>query len=888
MTIGAEGKSEDDPKVILVHYYQKLSPPITLSFKTAFKDYNDAPLGSNFSGTQYWRSEFHCPISRQIYHSGLNYLQLMEASATSFSQAKMEQQEYIVSSDYVYFRTKKASQRSAAKAALEMLMGQQRTLFRSFQEVWQYQHPDEQQKQLERNNSLIKISSFLIPSDDDDDDVDYDENSSLEEDEGDNRSQNKLPHTINNYGNSSAWAERMYQLGIRSPNQFCMFFSQVSNSSMSATLNKNIDNQSNKRSTFIRCCIDTFAPKRLTAWGAPARTKVDAIASAVTLLEEVLTNNGSDGREASSGKKAFSSLEAVAQLRKCVPTICRYNFSLLPCFTKPILTTASSPLFLYELTFSLTSTSERTGTSGYEFTDFTSLVSHLCGLEQSTTKLSRLGILFPMDVMPTTSRATTNRKPSLEMHNTTKNAFDNGVETTDTSKIKATFTLGSLNKNIALPVEVDVQLTSRTLIDPITQHQLDLTKHFHDTMDLWKLYGLIDQNQQLLKSSNQGKTFSPMDRTYLLVPLLPTNASSDESDHTLRIDWNLLNKLFNGEVTPYIEKKYRRMLIFSSALTAFIILLCSVVLLYCGDHEDGRKEQTTISIYFAFQNLLHISVCDYYRRQRFLFLFCTAVAGFMFVAFFSKTKILKDVTEFGVEYAQNKFMVQEIKGSRKIYIPCNNKKDVKFPLNYLYELYEATAIPSQEHLTSQSREAHLKKYNGLDLATATYVDYYFKKYGIKIKHKFVPLIPARVYHSTSKLATDCSDSVVHIVPELVNVLPLPRDILFMSQYRTSYLTSIEIAVSIFHVESWLRDLAVKVSFLMPMITEANKVNNRSSHHDQQGERDRYRLSTADYLKDALCHNCQGNGNAFQRLEFVGDAGRSFYVYELTFAIIFLI
>ena len=41
----------------------------------------------------------------------------------------------------------------------------------------------------------------------------------------------------------------------------------------------------------IRCCIDTFAPRRLTAWGTPAKTKTDAIASAVTLLEEILTNN---------------------------------------------------------------------------------------------------------------------------------------------------------------------------------------------------------------------------------------------------------------------------------------------------------------------------------------------------------------------------------------------------------------------------------------------------------------------------------------------------------------------------------------------------------------------------------------------------------------------
>jgi len=43
---------------------------------------------------QYWRSEFHCQITHQIYHSSLNYLQITEASAvTDLSQIKVEQQQ---------------------------------------------------------------------------------------------------------------------------------------------------------------------------------------------------------------------------------------------------------------------------------------------------------------------------------------------------------------------------------------------------------------------------------------------------------------------------------------------------------------------------------------------------------------------------------------------------------------------------------------------------------------------------------------------------------------------------------------------------------------------------------------------------------------------------
>jgi hypothetical protein len=220
------------------------------------------------------------------------------------------------------------------------------------------------------------------------------------------------------------------------------------------------------------------------------------------------------------------------------------------------------------------------------------------------------------------------------------------------------------------------------------------------------------------------------------------------------------------------------------------------------------------------------------------------------------------------EYAQNKVLVPDIKGSRKIYTPHSKSKEVKFPLNCLYGFDNQSAdAAAQENLTSKKREEHLRKYCGLDLVTATYVDYYFKKYGIQIKHKTLPLIPSRVFRSASKLAPDSSaDSVVHLVPELVSVLPLPRDVLFMSRYRTSFLTSLEIATLCIHVESWLRDLASKVPFLTPAISKVSKTSSPSRQR---------RLPAVEYLKYALCQHCQGDSDAFQRLEFVGDAGKKF-------------
>lgn len=845
MALDPEGNREDDPNVCLVRFYQSLEPPITLSFKTAFRDFNDGNLGNKVAGTQYWRSEFHCPITHQIHHSSLTYLQLMEATATTdLSQIRLkqqQQQEYVIGSEYVYFRTKKAAQRAAAQVALELLSGKQKTLFRSSQELWQYQHPEEHQKLRRPSNSFIKISSFTVSSIDDDDDLDYNESSSLDEEGERSRLQNMPSHTHEDNRNPDAWPERMFQLGIRSPNHFCMFFTQVSPTSIYGNQQTTEDNSKDPRYTLIRCCIDTFAPRRLTAWGTPAKTKMEAIASAVTLLEEVLTNNNyNNNTQGGSGelmrKQDFSNLEYITQLRKHVPTICQYYFTLLPCFTKPIVPTVSSTLYLYELTFTLAASDTKTTTTDCpaDFADFSSLVSHHCGFDQTKTKLTRLGILFPIDIMPSSTAATSCKPP-----------LSNYVADDTNATVNANFSLGYLTKNATHPTIVNVQLTKRTKINSITESQLELARHFHDIMDLWKVYGVIDHSchKKLLSGKNLRNTFSPMDRTYLLVPLLPVGAFSESSEMPLNVDWTLLNKLYKGEVTPYLGNNGCTHVMLLPLGASLFIFVCSLFLLRISPYDVDNDN----------------------RQQHFFFFISAVLAISTFLLCIKKE--LRDITKLETEYAQNKVLVQDIKGLRKTYTLHSNSKEVKFPLNYIYGLdNQAADAASQESLTSKKREEHMKKYSGLDLATATYVDYYFKKYGIQIKHKTLPLIPSRLFPSARKLTTNSfADSVVHLVPELVSVLPLPRDILFMSQYRTSFLTSLEIATLCIHVESWLHDLCLKV----PPLTHAiSKVTEASPSRLQNQSR----LPAAEYLRDALCQHCQGDSYAFQRLEFVGDAG----------------
>jgi hypothetical protein len=99
-------------------------------------------------------------------------------------------------------------------------------------------------------------------------------------------------------------------------------------------------------------------------------------------------------------KEDFSNVESLAQLGRHVPTICQYYFTVLACISKPIVPTVSHTLYFYELTFTLATSGTTTSGCPADFADFPSLISHHCGFDQTITKLTLLGIIFPIDIIP--------------------------------------------------------------------------------------------------------------------------------------------------------------------------------------------------------------------------------------------------------------------------------------------------------------------------------------------------------------------------------------------------------------------------------------------------------------------------------------------------------
>jgi len=108
-------------------------------------------------------------------------------------------------------------------------------------------------------------------------------------------------------------------------------------------------------------------------------------------------------------------------------------------------------------------------------------------------------------------------------------------------------------------------------------------------------------------------------------------------------------------------------------------------------------------------------------------------------------KKLPGMPKLETEYAQNRVLVQDIKGSRKIYTHHSKSKEVKFPTNLHVCFWQpkcwccSAGDFNCEEMRGTSKKVLRTRFS------------YCEKWGIQIKHKTLPLIPGRVSQSASKL-----------------------------------------------------------------------------------------------------------------------------------------
>ena len=373
---------------------------------------------------------------------------------------------------------------------------------------------------------------------------------------------------------------------------------------------------------------------------------------------------------------------------------------------------------------------------------------------------------------------------------------------------------------------VQVELVRERIVPPhsITNHQLAHIHHFnHILLCKGKQYG--QENSSNVRRQMENSFQEPNDkvplyckkntRGYLFVPLLyqddispPTQRPILEDKSRLchemiRIDWRMLSDVYDDICTPLV--------------TCFDFYLSSKYIPYIGKPNTFVMTMTffLLSIFFFIPSFHHMvslpSTSNMEDRNWWKYIpleasieqdlgfLCLGISCLSFCAYKLQTAIWK----FPIGCLRNRYMRQtHAANSLYIYNPTSGQNTPTSAPRNCHTLF----LPSDAIVSHKKQEYYKRKFN-LDLMNATFGDYYTKKYGYEPRFPYEQLLPVRntekvmEYDPTRILVEDPNQSPIHsakseengvyILPELVKVMPIPRDILYTFQYANLFMPSIE-------------------------------------------------------------------------------------------------
>ncbi|KAI2513467.1 hypothetical protein MHU86_941 [Fragilaria crotonensis] len=384
------------------------------------------------------------------------------------------------------------------------------------------------------------------------------------------------------------------------------------------------------------------------------------------------------------------------------------------------------------------------------------------------------------------------------------------------------------------PVEID-----------LTAGRLDHITYFNEMICCWKDYG----HQSISATSKRGRRFhSSMDRTYMFVPLKRGEASGHS------IDWTLLSQIASNEFTPFlwnIDQAWEIPIIGKIDLL-FMCMLCASLSLAILIPDLVR---TLRSYPDAGLMLVHGFLFTGLNGLGSLLALLSLMALLAFVAYPPVQLIEKKML-------QNRFMIECKPGERRLHV-TPSKDHCENPMSYIESNLSGRSRLMKRNGSSLSDsviEANHRKFN-LDLRTASFSVFYRKKLGITLRcpnQRLLHGVPVSKHTEQDFLFLSKKERFRYLMPELVRVLPLPRDTLYMLKHANTFMPALEEAI--FWVE-----LATNVHSSLCTLSEPLEVNQPLPNSLANP------LLGADLLSDAL------TVTKYQRLEFLGDAVLGFFV-----------
>lgn len=544
------------------------------------------------------------------------------------------------------------------------------------------------------------------------------------------------------------------------------------------------------------CVLKVRKPKQLIAISLPCASKRAAVENAVMLLSEELK------RTETVYPKPIINLNGLTKLHKCDPLSAVYVKALSPWANGSV----HGKLYLYRLRF-LTTVG----------TDF---VASRSGLPMEV--LTPLGIAF-VSPLPNALANGQSFRAQFELH------------TADKKKYERAFV------EISHPTIVDCAGATHEATDDVLDHIL----YFNEVVYCWKDYG-----QQFVSEKYRKRERSPtslLDRTYMFVPL---RKSEQES---ACIDWHLLRQINKGKNIPFLKTVDQDWNVpalgkvdmpFLCALFASLSLAILI--------PDLMRIIPTLA-----QGNLKLDpglLCD---GLNWLGLLLATISLATLVVFVSCPPRILDK-----KILLNRFMIERKPGPRRIYV-TPSKDHCKNPLNFVESRLSGRCRvmkPDGGTLAESVFEANLRKFN-LDLRTASFTMLYSKKFGIRVRcpsQKLLNGVHVGKHPEQDFLFLSKKERFIHLMPELVEVLPMPRDAMYILKHAGVFMPALEQTIE-------LEQLATGLHTSLESLCSLAPVNSHSSGVQIDMK------PFAGLLDEAL------TVAKYQRLEFLGDAVLGFFL-----------
>jgi len=401
--------------------------------------------------------------------------------------------------------------------------------------------------------------------------------------------------------------------------------------------------------------------------------------------------------------------------------------------------------------------------------------------------------------------------------------------------------------------KVNLCLCNRTVIRLESSRDLRTMQQFNRIVNDWKRYGFV----KFLRSSEGSVTLKdPLNcfdkggdptsgsRSCMFVPL----EQQDDDNSGIKIDQDLMNRVVDYNIEPYYSasaitwklpliggqiRSHHFAFLFGLASVAFTSFQCYVMEAGAtiNDASDWAKlfiadSARTFSLGLAFLALVHfaISLCP-------------------------PKKIIDDETLL------NRFFTQSAGMSGLFVLNRRNWR----------------AGSKQDALTtfdvsSDDEEGPHK---------SSCYEIYSKRYSTRLRYKTHPLLSAKLVKKHAKedllriqddsTASSSAGDIIHLPPELLHILPCPRDVLYVcGQHFETILVSLERTITLMSVERRLQELE-----------ETNSLTIIEADHPANDVPSSFLYNNLDEGDDPLQLLDKATGlfpsPTYQRLEFLGDA-----------------